>query len=132
MIFPLIMWNLESKINSILQEKFKDKDVCEVHWILIKSVLALSGWSTKCENAKKYKGFKIYGMSEHYSFCESVRKFGNIYIVRDSVANWMEDDGYKDSNDKIPKSHDIVKKSIIIKKLLKNYLNYKNLKIFLM
>ena len=72
------------KINSILQEKFKDKDVCEALTafggivLIKKSVLSLSGWSTKCENAKKYKGYKIYGMSEHYSFCENVRRYGNI------------------------------------------------------
>ena len=46
------------------EAKFKDKDVCEALTafggivLIKKSVLSLSGWSTKCENAKKYKGYK--------------------------------------------------------------------------
>ena len=121
------------KINSILQEKFKDKDVCEALTafggivLIKKSVLSLSGWSTKCENAKKYKGYKIYGMSEHYSFCENVRRYGNIYIVKNSIGNWMEDDGYINVDKEIPDCNKIVKKSIVTKNLLKKYMNYENL-----
>lgn len=122
-----------SRINNILESKFKENDVYNALTafggvvLIKKSVLALSGWSTVCKNAKKYKGYKIYGMSEHYSFCENVKRYGNIYIVKKSIANWMEDDGYINIEKKIPDCNKIVKKSIILKKLLKNYLNYEKL-----
>jgi len=121
------------RINSILNEKFKENDVCKALTafggvvLIKKSVLALSGWSTQCENAKKYKGYKVYGMSEHYSFCDNIRRYGNIYIVKNSVANWMEDDGYINTEKNIPDCNKLVKKSIMLKKLLKNHINYDNL-----
>ena len=95
--------------------------------LIKKEVLNLSGWSTNCKSAEEYYAYKNYGISEHYKFCENVRRFGNIYIVKNSLAHWMEDNGYTNKEKLIPKAQLHVKKSIIRKNLLKEELNYKEL-----
>lgn len=126
------LWH--ENINEILQKSyFKNKNVAKVDTafngvvLIKKEVLNLSGWSTNCETAENYYAYKNYGISEHYKFCENVKRFGNIYLVKNSIAHWMEENGYTDIKNLIPKAEINVKKAIIKKKLLSNELNYKEL-----
>ena len=120
-------------INKVIYEKFGDSDVFEAKTafggvvLINKKILALSSWSTKSTEAKKYNGFKIYGTSEHYHFCDQVRRFGKIYIVKGAISHWMEEDGFIETKEKIPKAHEMIKVCLETKKLLKNYIDYSKL-----
>jgi len=123
-------WNILDTMNDL----FNGKNVAKVKSafagvvLIKKEVLNLSSWSTVCEEAKKYRAYQIYGMSEHYHFCQDVRRFGEIYVVKNSVAYWMMDNGYqKNLENSVPKADERVKNAIIDKRLLKNYIEYKKL-----
>ena len=126
----------DANIVDTMDSLFNNSDVCKVTsafngCVLIKKeVLNMSSWNTICQEAKKYKAYKNYGMLEHYHFCEDVRRFGEIYVVKNAIAHWMMDNGYNSSTNTptcVPRAEEKVKNAIISNKLLKNYINYNTL-----
>lgn len=124
--YGIYLW--DNNVMSYLNNKFGTSNVCTAKTafggvaLIRKEVLNLSSWSTYCEEAKKWKGYKIYGMSEHYGFCEDVRRFGEIYIVKNSISHWLQDNSYINTDKTIPSFSELETKAIHIKKLLNNYL----------
>ena len=126
------LWN--PNINQILKDNyFKNNDVAKVQTafngvvLIKKEVLNLSGWSTNCKTAENYFAYKHYGICEHYKFCENVSRFGNIYIVKNSIAHWMTDKGYINVKNVVPKVENNIKKAIIRKNILSDELDYNEL-----
>ena len=121
---------LNLDIINVLDKEFQTNSVMEIKTgfggvVLIKEdVLNSCEWSTNSEEAKKHRGYKMYGMCEHYAFCDKVRKYGKIYIVKNSTALWMKENGYQNDEKKIPKATLKIKESIIETQLLKEYINY--------
>lgn len=118
----------EYNILDTMENLFNDKNVAEVKSafngvvLIKKEVLNMSSWSTKHEESKQYKAYKQYGMSEHYHFCEDVRRFGEIYVVKNSIAHWMMDNGYKkETICTVPIAEEKIKEALNNKKLLNNY-----------
>jgi len=87
--------------------------------LIRKEVLNLSYWSHKCVKSEYQRAYKKRGYRcEHHSFCESVRKFGEIYIVLDACAHWMMDNGYTNNESMIPEPSEHVLLALKNKKLL--------------
>jgi hypothetical protein len=123
--YGLYLW--DNNVMGYLHKKFGNSNVCKVKTafggvvLIRKEVLNLSSWSTYCNEAKNWKGYKIYGMSEHYSFCEDVRRFGEIYIVKNAICHWLQDNSYV-NNEKIPTLSVSEVNAIQMKHLLEPYL----------
>ena len=124
--YGIYIW--DNKAIEYLNNKFGGSNVCSVKTafggvaLIRKEVLNYSSWSTYCEEAKKWKGYKAYGMSEHYSFCEEVRRFGEIYIVKNAVSHWLQDHSYTNTKQTIPSLIEEEAKAVRKKGLLKGYL----------
>lgn len=124
--YGIYLW--DNKSIEYLNNKFGGSNVCTAKTafggvaLIRKEVLNYSSWSTYCEEAKKWKGYKAYGMSEHYSFCEEVRNFGEIYIVKNAISHWLQDHSYINTNQTIPSLTDDETRAIRKKSLLKGYL----------
>ena len=123
----------DSRINEILNNKFKKSNHLEIltgfgGLVLIKKdVLKKCKWSTVNETCKKYNGYKKYGISEHYSFCDDVRKYGKIYLVKNSISVWLKDENYINTNNFIPNVDKDIKSCIKKYKILKNQIDYETL-----
>ena len=114
---------MESKNNDVAKVQTAFNGVV----LIKKEVLNLSGWSTDCKTAENYFAYKNYGICEHYKFCENVSRFGNIYIVKNSIAHWMTDKGYINVKNVVPKVENNIKKAIIRKNILSDELDYNEL-----
>jgi len=92
-----------TNFKDIIEKAFGDQEYLKVKsafggCVLIESnTLHKSTWNTICdEEMKSYNGYKIYGALEHNNLCKDVKKYGDIYIVKESKGIWLTEQLIKD------------------------------------
>ena len=64
--------------------------------IIRKDILLNNYWEYGIpKECKKYKCFNEGYICEHWKFCENIRKYGKIYLVKEAKALWIEDKLYE-------------------------------------
>ena len=64
--------------------------------IIRKDILLNNYWEYGIpKECKKYDCFNEGYICEHWKFCENIRKYGKIYLVKDAKALWIEDKLYE-------------------------------------
>jgi len=86
---------LSDHVNLVLEHRFGGGRVAEFltafGGVVLVDRLALgrSRWS-----ASSPRAHASYGVCEHYDFCDAVRRFGKLYVVKDSLCAWGEENQY--------------------------------------
>lgn len=50
------------------------------------------------KESKKYNCYQQDYLCEHWDYCKNIRKFGDIYLVKEAKAIWIEDNIYEKKN----------------------------------
>ena len=67
--------------------------------LIRKDVFLSNIWSYNIpKESKKYSCYQQDYLCEHWDYCKNIRKFGEIYIVKDAKALWIEDNIYEKKN----------------------------------